>query len=252
MGMADRLKGRVAIVTGGTSGIGEACVYLFAREGARVVLAGRNRDKGENIAARVQREGGTAWFVQTDVSRDDEVRHLIEETRSRFQRIDILVNNAGIGQQTPLHQMEEEEWDRVLNINLKSVFLCSRYTLPVMQAQKRGSIINMASILGLVGFPSAGAYNASKGGMRLLTRNMALDYARDGIRVNSICPGFIQTPMIEKELDEEKIKFLAGVHPLGRLGQPEEVAQAALFLASDESSFITGSDIFVDGGYTAQ
>jgi NAD(P)-dependent dehydrogenase (short-subunit alcohol dehydrogenase family) len=252
MGMADRLKGRVAIVTGGTSGIGEACVYLFAREGARVVLAGRNRDKGENIAARVQREGGTAWFVQTDVSRDDEVRRLIEETRSRFERIDILVNNAGIGQQTPLHQMEEEEWDRVLNINLKSVFLCSRYTLPVMQAQKRGSIINMASILGLVGFPSAGAYNASKGGMRLLTRNMALDYAREGIRVNSICPGFIQTPMIEKELDEEKIKFLAGVHPLGRLGQPEEVAQAALFLASDESSFITGSDIFVDGGYTAQ
>jgi len=252
MGMPDRLKERVAIITGGTSGIGEACVYLFAAEGAKVVLAGRNRERGEKVAARVLEEGGTAWFVQTDVSRDEEAKHLIGETQRRFQRIDILVNNAGIGQQTPLHQMGEEEWDRVLNINLKSVFLCSRYALPVMQAQKQGSIINMASILGLVGFPGAGAYNATKGGMRLLTRNMALDYARDGIRVNSICPGFIQTPMIEKELDEETTKFLAGAHPLGRLGQPEEVAQAALFLASDESSFITGSDIFVDGGYTAQ
>ena len=250
--MPDRLKERVAIITGGTSGIGEACVYLFAAEGAKVVLAGRNRERGEKVAARVLEEGGTAWFVQTDVSRDEEAKHLIGETQRRFQRIDILVNNAGIGQQTPLHQMGEEEWDRVLNINLKSVFLCSRYALPVMQAQKQGSIINMASILGLVGFPGAGAYNATKGGMRLLTRNMALDYARDGIRVNSICPGFIQTPMIEKELDEETTKFLAGAHPLGRLGQPEEVAQAALFLASDESSFITGSDIFVDGGYTAQ
>jgi NAD(P)-dependent dehydrogenase (short-subunit alcohol dehydrogenase family) len=250
--MPDRLKGQVAVITGGTSGIGEACVYLFAREGARVVLAGRSREKGERIEARVLQEGGTAHFIRTDVSRDEDAKNLIQETHKRFQQIDILVNNAGIGQQTPLHLMEEGEWDQVLDINLKSVFLCSRHALPIMQGQKRGSIINMASILGLVGFPGAGAYNASKGGMRLLSRNMALDYAKDGIRVNNICPGFIRTPMIEKELDGDTLKFLAGAHPLGRLGKPEEVAQAALFLASEESSFITGSDIFVDGGYTAQ
>ncbi len=247
-----RLQDRVAVITGGTSGIGEACVHLFAREGARVVLAGRSEEKGKGIEARVRQEGGTALFHKTDVSRADQVKSLMEAARKHFQRIDILVNNAGIGQQTPLHQMEEEEWDRVLDINLKSVYLCSRYALPVMQEQKGGSIINMASILGLVGFPGAGAYNASKGGMRLLTRNMALEYARDGIRVNSICPGFIETPMIEKELDPETLKDLAEAHPLGRLGKPAEVASVALFLAGEESSFITGSDIFVDGGYTAR
>lgn len=250
--MPERLKDRVAIITGGTSGIGEACVYFFSREGAQVVLAGRSEEKGEKIQAQVLQEGGRALFLRTDVSRAEDIKNLIQQTRERFQRIDVLINNAGIGQQTPLHLMEESEWDRVLDINLKSVFLCCKYTIPVMQEQKQGSIINMASILGLVGFRGAGAYNASKGGMRLLTRNLALEYAKDGIRVNTICPGFIETPMLEKELDPETLKAMAQLHPLGRLGKPEEVAGAALYLASEESSFVTGTDIFVDGGYTAQ
>ncbi len=250
--MEARLKDQVAIITGGTSGIGEACVYLFAEEGAAVVLAGRSEERGKRIEAKILSSGGKALFVRADVSRAKDAKNLMDKTLEHFQKIDILVNNAGIGERNPVHQMEEAQWDRVLDINLKSIFLCSKYAIPAMQKQQKGSIINMASILGLVGFPGSGAYNASKGGSRLLTRNMALDYAKDGIRVNTICPGFIKTPMVEKELDPESLKAIEAMHPLGRLGRPEEVASAALFLASRESSFVTGTDIFVDGGYTAQ
>ena len=249
--MAQRLKDKVAIITGGTSGIGEASVSLFAREGAKVVLVGRNSKRGQKIEETVKNEGGTALFIKTDVSNSQEVQTMVKETLNQFQTVDALINNAGIGQQTPVHLMDEKEWDNILAINLKSMFLCSKYVLPHMQKQKSGCIINMSSILGFVGFPGAGAYNATKGGSRLLTKNMALDYAQDNIRVNSICPGFIDTPMLEGALNPEAKKALIARHPIGRLGRPEEVAYTALFLASDESPFITGSDILVDGGYTA-
>lgn len=250
--MTERLKNSTAIITGGTSGIGEACAYLFAREGASVAVAGRNEERGSTVATTITKEGGNAIFIKTDVTHREDIINLVATTMDRFQKIDVLINNAGIGDTTPLHLLDEEQWDKMIDTNLKSMFLCSKHVIPHMLKQKKGSIINMSSILGLVGFSGANAYSASKGGSRLLTRTMALDYAKDGIRVNAICPGFIRTPMVEKGLDEESLKGVAAMHPLGRLGKPEEVAYAALFLASDESSFVTGSDIFVDGGYTAQ
>ncbi|PKM83949.1 MAG: short-chain dehydrogenase [Firmicutes bacterium HGW-Firmicutes-13] len=249
-----RLYNKVAIITGGSSGIGESSARLFAEEGAKVVIVDINKEKGEIVAKEIKDRGKEALFIKADISKEDEVKFMVEETVNSFKKIDILFNNAGIAKLSPVHELDEKEWDRVININLKGAYLCSKHVIPYMKKQKEGSIINTASIAGVVGFPGAAAYCASKGGLRLLTRNMALDYAPDSIRVNDICPAVIETPMtLDKEaLGEEAMSRMAGLHPLGRIGKPEEVAVLAVFLASSESSFITGSSFMVDGGYTAK
>lgn len=229
-------------MTGGDSGIGRAISELLATEGAKVVIADV-ADSGP--ADAISKRGGVAWYVKTDVRRQEDARRLVEATIDRFGKVDILCNNAGIELMKPLAETTEEEWDRVLDTNLKGVFLLSRQVIPKMIETGGGVIVNTASQLGLVGLESFAAYCASKGGVILLTRAMALDYARYKIRVNCVCPGPIQTPMIERELKTEPEpevarKAWAARLPLGRFGTPEEVAQAVLFLASDRSSFSIG------------
>jgi len=248
------LSGKVAIVTGGDSGIGKAISELFAAEGASVVIADMN-DGGTADSISKEGGGGRAIYVKTDVRNEKHVMRLVAQTKRRFGGIDILCNNAGIELLKPLTQTTEEEWDRVLQTNLKGVFLASKHVIPEMVERGGGAIVNTASQLGLVGLENFTAYCASKGGVILLTRSMALECARQNIRVNCICPGPVQTPMLERELLTEPDptaarKMWAGRQPIGRLGQPREIAQAALFLASERSSFVIGHALVIDGGYT--
>jgi NAD(P)-dependent dehydrogenase (short-subunit alcohol dehydrogenase family) len=246
------LSGKVAIVTGGDSGIGKAISQLFAAEGASVVIADiRDSGTAESISA----SGGVATYARADVSDEEQARVLVALTVGRYGGIDILCNNAGIELLKPLTETTEGEWDRLFGVNLKGVFLVSKHAVPEMLRRGGGSIVNTASQLGLVGLPNFTAYSASKAGVILLTRSMALEYARQNIRVNCICPGPVQTPMLERELltesdPEAARKMWAGRQPIGRLGRPEEIAQAALFLASGRSSFVIGHALVVDGGYT--
>lgn len=246
------LTGKVAIVTGGDSGIGAAISELFAEEGASVVVADIN-DNG--TADRITRKGGRAVHVKTDVRDEAQVKKLIARAKSSFGRIDILCNNAGIELLKPITETSDQEWERVIQTNLKGVFLVSKHTIPEMLAGGGGTIVNTASQLGIVGLENYTAYSASKGGVILLTKSMALEYAPHNIRVNCICPGPVQTPMLERELltvpDREAArKMWAQRQPIGRVGQPQEIAQAALFLASERSSFVVGHALVVDGGYT--
>jgi NAD(P)-dependent dehydrogenase (short-subunit alcohol dehydrogenase family) len=251
-----RLKGKVAIITGGNSGIGQATAILFAREGARVVIAARDSGSGHQTVDMIKAFGGEAVFIQTDVSKELEVRSLIMQVIVKFKRIDILFNNAGIELTKPVTETTEEELQRILDVNLKGVFFGCKYAIPYMLKNKSGSIINTASSAGVVGMPNLAAYSASKGAVISLTRQTAVEYAEQGIRVNAICPGAIMTPMLRRYIDmapnplaaEEK---MAEVHPMKRVGKPEEIANAALFLASDESSFMTGQALCVDGGLTS-
>ncbi len=247
-----RLQGKVAVITGAGSGIGRATALLFAREGAKVVVSDYKEDTAKTTLEEVLKNKGEGIALKADVSKEEEVRQLMEETFKRYSRLDILINNAGIGEVSPVEELSEETWYRTIDINLKGVFLCSKHAIPYMRKGGGGSIVNNASILGHVGFPGAAAYSAAKGGVVMLTKNMALDYAKDKIRVNAVCPGFIRTPMVEKGAVKDQLDYLATLHPLGRLGEPLEVAYAMLFLASDEASFITGSSLMVDGGYTAR
>ena len=248
-----RLQDRVALITGGASGIGAACARLFAEEGARI--AGLDIAKPEEGAWEpVQEAAPDATFHVADVSREDDVARAVAEIATHFGRVDVLVNAAGVAGGGPVHTVASEEWDRVLDINLKGTFLACKHALGPMLERRSGSIVNIASIEGLEGFEGGSAYNASKGGVVLLTRNLAIDYGRRGIRANCICPGFIRTPMLESVFAEGMEDFLERVtqaHQLGRLGRPEEIASAALFLASDEASFVTGHALVVDGGFTA-
>jgi NAD(P)-dependent dehydrogenase (short-subunit alcohol dehydrogenase family) len=249
-----RLAGKVAFITGAASGIGAACALRFAQEGA--ALAGFDLKEGfEGDWPEAAKQAPDSCFATGDVRDDAGVARAVAGALERLGRIDVLVNSAGVGGGGPVHLIEPEEWDRVLDVNLRGTFLTSRRVLPAMLEQGSGSIIHVASVEGIEGFEGGSAYNASKGAVILLMRNMAMDYARRGIRVNAICPGFIQTPLLESLLDvpglEEPRERIREAHQLGRFGQPVEIANAALFLASEEASFVTGHALVVDGGYTA-
>ena len=251
-----RLANKVALITGGTSGIGAATAELFAREGARVGITGRSEERGREVAAKIEKNGGKAIFILTDVRLAVDCRRAVDETVHAFGRLDVLFNNAGVYYPHNALDCSEEEWDLQLDINLKGAFLMSKYALPGMIAQGGGVIINNSSGWGLVGGDRAVAYCASKGGMVLMTKAMAIDHGRQGIRVNCICPGDVETPMLPEDARLRGLDwttYLAGCanRPMGRIGTSEEIAKAALFLASDDSSFMTGSTLVVDGGGTA-
>jgi len=252
MEVGGTLEGKVAIVTGGASGIGRATAILFAREGAKVVIADYNPTGGQETLEMIKEEGGEATFIETDVSKPGDVERMVKETIKIYGGLDILFNNAGVGETANVAEASLDHWERVLAINLRGVFLGCKYAIPKMIENGGGSIINNASILAEVGFSEAAAYSASKHGVVGLTKTIALDYAGDGIRANTVCPGFIRTPMVMEGLDQQTREYIATLHPLARMGEPEEVAEAVLFLASERSSFITGTCLFVDGGYTAR
>src|SRR2546422_969440 len=251
-----RLANKVALITGGTSGIGQATALLFAREGARVAITGRDEIRGNSVIEQIVKENGQAIFVRADVRNADECRRAVEQTLSTFSRVDILFNNAGVFYPHTTLDCSEEEWDLQIDINLKGTFLMSKQTLPRMIAQGSGVIINNSSGWGIVGGDAAVAYCASKGGVVLLTKAMAIDHGRQGIRVNCICPGDVDTPMLSEDARMRGMKWEGyppgcSTRPLGRIGTADEIAKAALFLASDDSSFMTGTALVVDGGGTA-
>jgi NAD(P)-dependent dehydrogenase (short-subunit alcohol dehydrogenase family) len=251
-----RLANKAALITGGTSGIGEATALLFAKEGAKVAIAGRNESRGHAITAQILERGGEAIFLRTDVRRAEECHRAVEATIRSFGRIDILFNNAGVFYPHTILECSEEEWDLQIDVNLKGTFLMSKFALPGMIAQGSGVIINNSSGWGIAGGDKAVAYCASKGGVVLLTKAMAIDHGRQGIRVNCICPGDVDTPMLPEDARLRGLEwnaYIAGCadRPMGRIGTPEEIAKAVLFLASDDSSFMTGAALVVDGGGTA-
>ena len=248
-----RLKDRVAIVTGAGSGNGRGIALRFAQEGARVVAADVDIDEARKTGVLVDREGGEAFAVHADVSRREQVSEMVEATENRFGGIDILVNNAGVETLVPLLDLEESEWDRIIDINLKGAFLCAQIAARAMvSAQTPGAIVNIASINAKIALAGQAHYTSSKGGLIMLTKSMALDLAPHGIRVNAIGPGVIETRMTERSLsDPRRRAMLLSKVPLGRVGQPRDVANAALFLASDEASYITGTTLYVDGGWLA-
>ena len=255
--MAGRLAGRVALVTGGASGIGRATALTFAREGAKLVIADMNGDGRSQTVHIITENGGEATFVQVDVANATEVEAMISATVKTYGRLDCAHNNAGIGSRprAPLHECSEETWDRVLSINLKGVWLCMKYEILQMLKQGSGAIVNTASIMGLVGsWSGTVAYNASKHGVVGLTKTAALEYATAGIRVNAVCPGYIHTPLIEAALTSNPAleAQIVARHPVGRMGKPEEIAEAVVWLCSDAASFVTGHTMTVDGGYVAQ
>jgi NAD(P)-dependent dehydrogenase (short-subunit alcohol dehydrogenase family) len=253
--MTGRLEGKVALVTGGASGIGRATALAFAREGAKVVLADVAVERCDDTVVQIEEAGGEVFCVETDVSQPDQVEALINATVETYGRLDCAFNNAGIeGEQAPTPDCTEENWDRVININLKGVWLGMKYEIPQMLKQGGGAIVNMSSVAGLVGFPSAPAYVASKHGILGLTKTAALEYATEGIRVNAVCPGVIRTPMVERATggDPEVEAQFTAMEPVGRMGKPEEVAEAVVWLCSDAASFVTGHPLVVDGGLVAQ
>jgi NAD(P)-dependent dehydrogenase (short-subunit alcohol dehydrogenase family) len=248
-----QLSGKAALITGGASGIGRATALLFAREGAAVAIADLNGKAGEGIASEITQFGGRAIFAPADVARAADCRRLAERAIREFGRIDILFNNAGIIRRATVLELSEDDWDRVMAVNVKSIYLLSREVIPHMQKQGGGSIINSASGWGLAGGAKAAVYCASKGAVVLLTKAMAIDHGPQKIRVNCICPGDTDTAMLRSEaqqLGEANDHFLteAAKRPLGRVGSPDEIAQAVLYLASDASSFVTGTALVVDGG----
>jgi len=251
--MSERLQGKIGIVTGAGSGIGRACAIALAREGARVALVGRRKDRVESLAEEI---GDSALAIAADVSKPGEIRRLLNETVSRFGGLTFLLNNAGVLHVGNAEQITEEQWDHTFNVNVRAVWLLSRAALPQMRQAGGGSIINVASTLGMVGARNRAAYAASKGAVVLLTKGMAIDHGHDNIRVNAICPSFVETELTAAVLDKAPDpaavrRERTAAHPLGRLGQPEDVAGLAVYLASEESSWVTGAVLPVDGGYLA-
>ena len=246
-----RLANKAAIVTGAGSGIGRASAIALAREGARVAVVDIQDAAGQQTVESIRQKGGEAVFIHADVSQAEEVKAMAAQVVEQLHSIDILHNNAGVAVRMPVADQDEEGWDRCIRVNLKSVFLCCKFAIPYMQA-KGGSIINTSSVTGIVGVRNRAAYSTTKGGIVILTKNMALDYARFNIRVNCVCPGFVRTPLMDRLAeDPERLRKITELHPLGRLGTPEDVANAVVFLASDESSWITGHALVVDGGFCA-
>lgn len=251
----DRVKGKVAIVTGGASGIGEATAILLAKEGAEVAVVDITDDAGKAVVDKINKSGGKAAYWHMDVSDEQEVKKVFAEVNEKYGKVNILVNNAGIaGSQTPTHELPTEEWQRVIDIDLNGVFFCTKHVINYMKKAGGGSIVNLSSMLGLVGGADI-AYHAAKGGVRLMTKSDATVYAPDNIRVNSIHPGYILTPLLKTLPEKFEMKpddffqsFIDKI-PMGRLGQPEDVARAIFWLASDESDYITGLEVIVDGGY---
>ena len=252
--MTTELHGKVGIVTGGTSGIGRDAAILFAKAGAKVVVAGRREVEGKETIDLIRAAGGDCLFVKTDVSQAAEVLALVRKTVEKFGRLDIAFNNAGIeGNWIPIAEQSEEDWDRTIDINLKGVWLCLKYEIQQMLKQGGGgAIVNMASVAGLIGSAGAATYCASKHGVMGLTKSAALETARSGIRVNVVCPAVIETPMGERVWGEPEVKkFALGLHPIGRFGRPMEVAEAVVWMCSDRASFMTGQSLVLDGGFMA-
>ncbi|HEU4950462.1 MAG TPA: glucose 1-dehydrogenase [Holophagaceae bacterium] len=254
----DRLKGKVAAITGAALGIGQATALRMAQEGASVAILDLHDAEGQALARELEGNGRPARYWRCDVSKEAEVARVMGEVVAQFGRLDILVNNAGVaGISKPTHEVTEAEWDFVQAVNVKGVFFCTKHAIPYLKRAGGGSIINLSSIYGLVGAPDVPPYHASKGAVRLMTKTDALLYAGDRIRVNSIHPGFIWTPMVEGHLKaqgdlEAGRKATDALHPLGHMGEPDDIAWGAVYLASDESKFMTGAELVIDGGYTAR
>ena len=244
-----RLKDKTAIITGGGSGIGLATARAFCKEGAKVILFGRRKKK---LISAADELGDSVLIVQGDMTHNDDLDQLINKTLNNFKGIDILVNSAGLFNGAPLHEISDSQWDGMMDINIRSIFQLTRRVLPIMMAQKSGSIVHISSILGLIAVPQVAAYNVSKGALNQFSRSIAVEYGSYGIRSNSICPGLIETDMTADLMkDASLMQEWSKEYPIGRFGKPEDVASACLFLASDESSFITGTVLPVDGGFTA-
>jgi NAD(P)-dependent dehydrogenase (short-subunit alcohol dehydrogenase family) len=255
----ERVHKKTALITGAALGIGKATALLLAHEGAKVAITDINDKEGENLRDEINAAGGLAKFWHLDTSDEDNVQKVFSEVAREFGSIDILVNNAGIaGVNKPTHEITKIEWESLMNINVTGVFLCTKHVIPYMQKSAVGSIINLSSIYGLVGAGDLPPYHASKGAVRLMSKNDALIYAKDNIRVNSVHPGFIWTPLVESLANESSIgpqafkKQLDSRHPIGHVGTPDDVAYGILYLASDESKFVTGTELVIDGGYTCQ
>jgi NAD(P)-dependent dehydrogenase (short-subunit alcohol dehydrogenase family) len=251
-----RLRGETALVTGGGTGIGRAIALAFAREGANVAVAGRRLDKLERVVGEIELEGGKALAVTCDVTNAKDAARAVAETVARFSRLSILVNSAGTLHVSSIETIPEEEWDRVMLVNVKGPFLMSRAALPELRRAGGGTIVNIGSILGLIGAKERAAYCASKGGVTMLTKAMALDHAHENIRVNCICPAIVETDLVRGLFDaaadgEALRRARASLIPLGRMGKPEDVAEMAVFLASRESSWMTGAAVPLDGGLSA-
>ncbi|WP_111895618.1 SDR family oxidoreductase [Acinetobacter sp. MB5] len=249
-----RLENKIALITGAGAGIGEATAHLFAQQGAKVVVADRNFDNAARVAAAI---GENAFAVAADVAKAEDVKAMVQASVEHFGGLDILVNNAGFGCLGTVTTLEEDLWDSVIDVNLKGVFLCSKYAIPELIKRGGGSIVNLASTISVVGIPDRAAYVAAKGGVAALTRAMALDHANEGIRVNSVAPGVINSSYYDKIFQqvEDPVAFKKGLEarsPLNKMGEPIDIANMILFLASDESSFSTGAMFTIDGGYTAR
>jgi len=255
-----RVDGKVAVVTGGAEGLGRATCLLLAQEGAKVAVTDLNDTGGQAVAAEISSAGGTAKYWHLDVSDEGQVQSVFGNVAEAFGDISVLVNNAGIGDlpSTPTHALTVERWDAVMNVNVKGVFFCTKHVIPYMKKAKGGSIVNISSIYGLVGAPDVPAYHASKGAVRVMAKTDALLYASEKIRVNSVHPGFIWTSLVKeyvRTLDltaDQGLQMLKDLHPIGNPGEPIDIAYGVLYLASDESKFVTGSELVIDGGYTAK
>jgi NAD(P)-dependent dehydrogenase (short-subunit alcohol dehydrogenase family) len=248
------VKGKVALVTGGSSGIGRAAAQIFGREGAKVVIASRNSGRGEEAVKAIKSAGGEAIFIKTDVTSSKEVQSLVNQIVKTYGRLDIAFNNAGIaGKLDATANTTEEDWDISMNVNLRSVFLCMKYELIQMLKQGGGAIVNTASAAGLVALPGAVAYNVAKWGTVGLTKTAAIDYVKSNIRVNCVCPSFVKTPITDGLAKEypEMIQKMFPYQPIGRLGLPEEIGEAVVWLSSEDASFVTGAAFSIDGGYVA-
>ncbi len=256
-----RVEGKVAIVTGSTYGIGEAIAKVLAEEGAVSIITGRTQEEGKKCVNEIRSAGGRAEYYPLDVTDEKRVEEVVRSVFEKYRKIDILVNNAGIaGPNKPTHEYTRQEWEKIFDVNVTGAFLCTKYVVPYMQRQKSGNIVYISSIYGIIGAPDVPAYHATKAANRVMAKIDALLYAKDNIRVNSVHPGFIWTPMVENFLKEQSQKTgtsvedlrksLDAMHPIGHIGEPEDIAYGVLYLVSDEAKFVTGTELIIDGGYT--